>query len=119
MNNFLILPNQLFDKKYLDKKYKFTIYEHPDFFTKYNFNKKKLVIHRASMKYYFDYLKKNKFIVKYVEFNEKLLKKEYTFFDPINKMKLKGEMLETPNFILTKELFEKYRKKTDKFFHFL
>ena len=39
-----------------DKKYKFTIYEHPDFFTKYNFNKKKLVIHRASMKYYFDYL---------------------------------------------------------------
>ena len=33
------------------------------------------------------------------------------FFDPIDKLKLKGEMMETPNFILNKEIFEKYRKK--------
>ena len=49
----LILPNQLFDIKYL-KKYKkesIILYEHPQYF-----NKKKLVLHRASMKYYFDYL---------------------------------------------------------------
>lgn len=54
----LLLPNQLFDIKYL-KKYKkesIILYEHPQYFTKYNFNKKKLVLHRASMKYYFDYL---------------------------------------------------------------
>ena len=115
MNKFLILPNQLFEKKYLDKKFEYLIYEHPDFYTKYNFNKKKLILHRASMKYYFDYLKKHKFKVKYLEFNKKLPNEDYTYFDPINKMKLKGTMIETPNFILTKELFEKYRKKTDKF----
>ena len=115
MSDFLILPNQLFEKKYLDKKYNYLIYEHPDFFTKYNFNKKKLILHRASMKYYFDYLKKKKFKVQYLEFNEKLPKKDFVYFDPINKMKIKGEMLETPNFILTKKLYEKYREKTDKF----
>ena len=115
MKKFLILPNQLFSKKYLEKDYKFILYEHPDFFTKYKFNKKKLILHRASMKYYFDYLKKNKFNVSYLEFNEKLPKDNYTFFDPINKMKLKGTMIESPNFILDKEMYEKYREKTDKF----
>ena len=60
------MPNQLFKKKYLDKKFNFTIYEHPDFFTKYKFNKKKLVLHRASMKYYYDYLKSKKIKVKYI-----------------------------------------------------
>ena len=56
--NFLILPHQLFNKKYLDKKYDFVLYEHPQYFKKYKFNKKKLILHRASMKYYFNYLKK-------------------------------------------------------------
>ena len=115
MNKFLILPNQLFEKKYLDKKFEYLIYEHPDFFTKYNFNKKKLILHRASMKYYFDYLKKLKFKVKYLEFDKDLPDEDYNYFDPINKMKIKGVMIESPNFILTKELFEKYRIKTDKF----
>ena len=115
MNKFLILPNQLFEKKYLDKKFEYLIYEHPDFFTKYNFNKKKLIMHRASMKYYFDYLKKLKFKVKYLEFDKDLPDEDYNYFDPINKMKIKGVMIESPNFILTKELFEKYRMKTDKF----
>jgi len=113
----LILPHQLFNIKYL-KKYKnneIFIYEHPQYFTKYNFNKKKLILHRASMKYYYDYLIKNGFIVKYLEYNEKLPDKEYIYFDPIDKIKIKGEMIETPNFILNKEIYEKYRLKTDKF----
>lgn len=113
----LILPHQLFNIKYL-KKYKnneILIYEHPQYFTKYNFNKKKLILHRASMKYYYDYLIKNCFIVKYLEYNEKLPDKEYIYFDPIDKIKIKGEMIETPNFILNKEIYDKYRLKTDKF----
>ena len=113
----LILPHQLFNIKYL-KKYKnneILIYEHPQYFTKYNFNKKKLILHRASMKYYYDYLIKNGFIVKYLEYNEKLPDKEYIYFDPIDKIKIKGEMIETPNFILNKEIYKKYRLKTDKF----
>ena len=58
MNNFIILPNQLFEKKFLDKKNKYILYEHPHYFKKYNYNKKKLILHRASMKYYYEYLKK-------------------------------------------------------------
>jgi len=113
----LVLPTQLFPVKFLEK-YKnenVILYEHPQYFTKYNFNKKKLILHRASMKQYYDYLKKNKFIVKYIEYKNKLPGGKYKFFDPIDKLKIKGEMVESPNFILTKEQYNKYRKKTDKF----
>ena len=50
--SFVILPNQLFNIKYIPKKYKkhkFIIWEHPHYFTKYNYNQKKLILHRASM----------------------------------------------------------------------
>ena len=116
--NFIILPHQLFDKKYLDKKNKYILWEHPQYFTKYKFNKKKLILHRASMKYYFDYLKKNKFNVSYLNFNKKLTIKKYILFDPIDKLKLKGQykIIESPNFILTKELYLKYQKKSESFF---
>ena len=40
MNIFVILPHQLFDKKYLSKTYKYIIWEHPHYFTKYVYNKK-------------------------------------------------------------------------------
>ena len=115
---FLILPNQLFNKKYLDKDYEYFIYEHPQYFTKYKFNKKKLILHRASMKYYFDYLKDNNIKVKYIEYNKKFNLKQYKLFDPVDRVKLTGkyEILDSPNFLLTKELVEKYRKKTKKYF---
>ncbi len=111
----LILPNTLFDIKLLDKENEVVLYEHPQYFTKYKFNKKKIILHRASMKCYYDKLKKNKFKVKYIEFNNKLENTKYIYFDPIDKIKIKGEMKESPNFILNKELYEKYRKKTTKF----
>lgn len=117
MKIFVILPHQLYDKKYLDDSYNYILWEHPNYFTRYNFNKKKLILHRASMKYYYDYLKDNNFSVKYINFNKKLELKEYTIFDPIDKLKLKGNpiILESPNFILTKDQYTKYRKKTTKF----
>lgn len=114
---FLILPNQLFAVKYL-KNYKnntILLYEHPQFFIKYKFNKKKLILHRASMKSYFDYLKKNNLKVKYLEYHQKLPVESFIYFDPIDKIKIKGTMVESPNFIMTKELYSKYRQKTDKF----
>ena len=60
--NFIIFPHQLFynnDKKL--KEYE-TIYliEEPRYFTDFNFHKLKLAYHRASMKKYYDYLKKKK-----------------------------------------------------------
>ena len=52
----LILPHQLFDTKYFPKDVKEVIlFEHPQYFKKYNFNKKKLILHRASMKEYHDF----------------------------------------------------------------
>ena len=118
MSKFLILPNQLFEVKHLEKDLEHIIYEHPHYFKAYKYNKKKLILHRASMKYYFDYLKKNKIKCKYIEFDQKLNLKDYKMFDPIDKIKLPGkpEQLESPNFLLTKEIYEEYRKKTKKFF---
>ena len=114
----LILPNQLFDVKYLPKIEKIILYEHPQYFTKYNFNKKKLLLHRASMKYYMDYLKKKKYNVEYIDYNKKINLKEYIIFDPIDKITFKNkpkEILESPNFLLKKEDYEKYRNKTKSF----
>ena len=68
------------------------------------------------MKYYYDHLQKNKFNVKYIEFDKKLPPDDYIFFDPIDKIKLKGTMLESPNFIMTKNMYEKYRKKKINFY---
>ena len=74
MNNLIILPHQLFKEEYFEKYdiNNVTIWEHPQYFTKYKFNKKKIILHRASMKYYYDYLKKKKVKVKYLEYNESL-----------------------------------------------
>lgn len=121
----LILPNQLFDTKYFPKELKeIYLYEHPHYFgkgkNKYNMNKKKLILHRASMKYYYNYLKNKNIKVKYIDFKGKINIDDYYIFDPIDSLdslKLKGtfSMLETPNFIMNKEEYCKYRDKTDKF----
>jgi len=72
------------------------------------------------MKYHYNYLKENGFIVKYVEYHEKFDPniKEYQIYDPVDKIKLHGnpDIIDTPNFLLDLEDYEKYRKKTDKFF---
>ena len=111
--NFLILPHQLFDKKYLDKNNTHYIWEHPHYFTKYNYNKKKLVLHRASLQYYYQYLKNLNFKVKYIEYTKKLSISEYTLFDPIDKLDLCQEYIESPNFLLDTSLLSQYREKTD------
>lgn len=123
MTSLLILPNQLFDIKYFpkDKKIsKVVLYEHPQYFTKYNFNKKKLVLHRASMKYYSNYLTKKKFVIEYINFNQPFkIDNNFIMFDTIDKLtitKKPKEILESVNFLLTKEDYENYRKKTKKFF---
>ena len=116
---FLILPNTLFDKKYLDKSFDYILWEHPHYFKTYKYNQKKLLLHHGSMKYYFDYLKKNNFKVKeYVNFDKKIkLNEPYKLFDPIDDIKLPGkyEILESPNFLMSNAIFDKYRKKTKNF----
>ena len=125
MNIFVILPNQLFDIKYIQELNnlsfdKIVLWEHPDFFTKHKFNKKKIILHRSSMKYYYDYLvKKGYNNINYIDFNKPFDIKnadKIIAFDPINKIDLKIDiMLESPNFLLTKNNYREYRSKTDKF----
>jgi len=117
MKKFIILPNHLFDKKYLHKEYEYVIWEHPHYFRSYNYNKKKLMLHRASMKYYYDYLKSNGFVVKYIEIREPITEKEYSIYQPIDKIKLPGKpnIIESPNFLISTKQLEEYRKKTTNF----
>ena len=118
MDTFLILPNQLFRKNHLNKKYKYVIWEHPHYFKSYNYNKKKLILHFGSMKYYHMYLKHNNYNVRYVKLTDKPKLTEYFIWDPIDRIKLPGKptIVESPNFLLTKEIYAKYREKTTKFF---
>ncbi len=122
MKNLIILPTQLYDKKYLDKSYNYIIWEHPHYFIKYKYNKKKIILHRGTCKYYYDYLKKNKFnVIDYIEYDDKSIKKYtkdvYIIYDPIDKIKLYGnyEIKDSPNFILSRENIEEYRNKTEKY----
>lgn len=123
-----ILPHQLYDlvdDAFIEehKISRVVLWEHPDFFTKYKFNKKKLVLHRASMKYYYD--KKLKKLggnvrKKYVEHDKKIkLSKRCVFFDPINRMEeftsstKHHVMLESPNFLLTKDDYKVIARNKD------
>ena len=69
-NITFIFPTQLFQNiKYIKTKNIYLI-EEPIFFTKYNFHKMKLTYHRATMKCYYDYLKKKlkDHNIKYIDF---------------------------------------------------
>ena len=72
MNIFIILPTQLFEyNEYLDKMDKIYIIEDEFYFTSKKFHKQKLILHRASMKYYYDKLRiKYNSKVKYIEFDK-------------------------------------------------
>ena len=142
MKCFIILPNQLFETKNLKKfkNHKFILIEEPLFFGDKrrikNFSKLKLVLHRASMKYYYDYLKSKNYNVEYIDFKKV---KKYSFikkydsvemFEPVDhlfkstftKKVGKKELIfhDSPLFLLSNEDLEEYNKtkgKSKTFFH--
>ena len=64
------------------------------------------------MKYYYDLLKEHKYNVHYIEYNDKInIKNDYFIFDPIDKIKLPHNytMIESPNFLLTKEHYKEFK----------
>jgi deoxyribodipyrimidine photolyase-related protein len=68
---FFIFPHQLFyNINHLDKNNIIYLIEEPRYFTDFSFHKLKLAYHRATMKKYYDYLKKKKFNIIYIEFNK-------------------------------------------------
>jgi deoxyribodipyrimidine photolyase-related protein len=67
MNIFLIYPHQLFKNIAALKGFKILIIQEPLFFTQYVFHIQKLILHRASMKFYENYLKQQGMDVEYCE----------------------------------------------------
>jgi deoxyribodipyrimidine photolyase-related protein len=119
MNKTLVLlPNQLFNSHEVEFD-KIILYEHPKFFTYYNYHKAKLVFHRSTMKAYYDMMKK-KYDIKYIEFDQKLkLNGDIIIYDPID-FEIKEEfekyknitIIESKLFILTNSELEEYPSKT-------
>jgi len=76
MNHVLILTNQIFEdspilEQLVNSNDKVILYEHPLHFTDFKYHKMKLVMHRATMKYYESYLnKKIKNKIVYIEFTD-------------------------------------------------
>jgi deoxyribodipyrimidine photolyase-related protein len=67
-NAVLIYPHQLFEKHpMLSLGIKIFLIEEPLMFTQYTFHKQKLILHRASMQVYKDFLISKGFDVEYVE----------------------------------------------------
>ncbi|MDY6788592.1 MAG: cryptochrome/photolyase family protein, partial [Candidatus Nanohaloarchaea archaeon] len=87
----LILPNQLFPEPVeADDKY---LFEHPRYFTDFDFHKKKLVLHRASMKAYAE-----EHQVEYLEYHQDLEQVfreegEIKMYDPVDH-RVRGELKE-------------------------
>lgn len=126
MNLFLIFPHQLFPDLALLKSFdSILLIEEPLLFGDServsNFNKLKLIMHRASMKLYEKLLKSKKLPVSYIPFNQdysELLKsaKSITTFDVVDHLlrkrldSFKVKYLDTPNFINTMKDLHNYDK---------
>ena len=124
MKTFIIFPTQLFeDNPYLKDMDVVYLIEDPFYFTDKPFHKQKLIFHRASMKYYYNLIKKEYKNVNYITFDKVNYKdifsnaSEIHVYDPIDKpvlKKLKTKKLiiyDTPSFLETRQDLEEYRNK--------
>ena len=147
MPALVIFPHQLFQLSVIGYDFdysKIILVEHPLFFgdSKYpfKFHKKKLILHRASMQAYKDYLEHYDKEVIYLGYKSvhkigstfkemSLHTKEIIFFDPVdyilekrikkygNKYKLTAKMLDTPYFLNTKQENKEYFSKNKFYQH--
>jgi deoxyribodipyrimidine photolyase-related protein len=122
MKIFIILPTQLFLKNdYLKNMDKIYIIEESFYFTSKKFHKQKLILHRASMKYYYDKLKNKYKNVFYYEFNNLNyiinIDDEIFMFDPIDKPminlfnKYNLTLYDSPSFLETIKDLTTYRNE--------
>ncbi|MFW6230130.1 MAG: cryptochrome/photolyase family protein, partial [Halanaerobium sp.] len=119
--NLLVLPNQLFNQIKTMELEHIILYEAEEYFTKYNYNQKKLLLHRASMQNFLQELQeKNKAEISYFNYKSDLKEllaglKSLTVFDPINKgiknklietaaeWEVELNLLESPNFLTSRK----------------
>lgn len=113
---FYLLPHQLFLPPKSERSV--VLWEHPDFFTKYRFNKKKLLLHRASMRAHADMLRGKGVRVRYVNFDaDHTVAKKAVLYDPIHDMPefAHAQVLDSPNFLCARTDLDKiYREKFGK-----
>lgn len=127
----IILPHQLFEQSdILSAADKAVVIEHHHFFTKYAYHKQKLILHRASMQWYAQWLLNKKIAVDYVPFSTtlddafKLIRQEHPtaqliMYDPIEKTvtadfeacaakhKLALKIIDTPMLMTPRSVLEK------------
>ncbi len=121
MKIFLILPIHLFEyNDYLKDMDKIYIIEEPFYFTTGQ-HKQKLILHRASMKYYYNKLKRSYNNVIYIDYDKLNYDEifsstnDYYMYDPIDNpviqklLKFKIKLIDTPAFIETRKDLEDYR----------
>jgi deoxyribodipyrimidine photolyase-related protein len=93
MDVVFVLPNSLFEDNHLiNRDSTVFIYEHPIYFTKYKYHKLKLILARATMKYYEEYLRtKYKCTVRYLEYDYDIMQifkryrnKRIDMYDPVD-----------------------------------
>ncbi len=129
----LIYPHQLFRAENISADISvFYLIEDPLFFTQFKFHKKKLVLHRASMKYYQAYLESLGYQTKYIDSaklaeSQDILKilekdkvKQVSFFDltddwlerflteGLDKSEISYMVIESPSFICSREYVTDY-----------
>ena len=139
----LIFPHQLFENTdWIDKSAKIFLIEETLFFSQYPFHKQKILFHRSSMQFYFNYLVTNGFDVEYVNNQDEisdvrllikhLVSSEYENFKMINpddnylfnrinqsikKLNVSIEIIDNPQFLNTiLELDSFFKNKEKKFF---
>lgn len=139
----LIFPHQLFENTdWIDKSAKVFLIEETLFFSQYPFHKQKILFHRSSMQFYFNYLVTNGFDVEYVNnyddisdvrlLIKHLVSSEYNNFEMINpddnyllnrinqlvdKHNVSIEIFDNPQFLNTiLELDSFFKNKEKKFF---
>ena len=138
----LVFPNQLFQiNPALSKHRKVYLVEEWLFFNQFNFHKHKLVLHRASMRFYKNWLEKQGFLVEYIDAFTKesdcriLIKKIATngikgihFVDVVDnwlfkriqsscsKYQLEFQQYESPNFLNKQSDFKNYFSKKKNYF---
>ena len=122
MNTFILYPHQLFENIEKLRGSKVLLIEEPLFFTLYKFHIQKLVMHRASMKFYENYLLQNNIEAEYFEDESylKIYKEEnITIYDVVDDWLFKKisknfknlTVLDNPNFLNPKDenrFFHKY-----------
>jgi len=136
IKNLIILPNQLFKEIETMEIENIIFYEAEEYFLKYNYNKKKLLLHRASMQNFYAHLKnKNQNTkIRYLDYKTELKNAiknfdSLTIFDPINKgiknkikeitaaAEIKLTILESPNFLSSNKINKDFFKVNDFFQH--